>query len=165
MQIWKACEIWSHAMMSVRQRVGNKESQALSHNVCPRTGARAIPQAASIPLIVCNAREGPMWNRNYYSWSQLPVCLPSSTCCCHTWLNTPGLSLHTCILQAFKWEQSYISSSHYSYSSLLHSVQLYLLFSTQCMHVFLSNVQNQLTSTISLNVALYLYRIAHIKII
>ena len=84
MQIWKACEIWSHEMMSVRQRVGNKESQALSRNVCPRTGARAFLQAASIPLIVCNAREGPMWNRNYYSWSQLPVCLPSSTCCCHT---------------------------------------------------------------------------------
>jgi len=35
----------SHAVMSVRQRVGNKESQALSRNVCPRTGARAIPQA------------------------------------------------------------------------------------------------------------------------
>jgi len=57
---------------------------------------------------------------------QFPRCLPSSTCCCHTWLNTPGLSLHTCILQAFNWEQSYISSSLYSYSSLLHSVQLWL---------------------------------------
>jgi len=76
----KAWEIWSCVVTSGRQRVdtwGAVPNWSPSGHVHPSTGSQSVWKAATIPFTIHDAKNGLLWNRNYYGWTLTLVYLPS----------------------------------------------------------------------------------------
>ena len=78
----KAWEIWTHVVMSGKQRVDTRgwcptRLEALSCTIGPRAGGKSVSKAVSIPSLVHCARDGLTRKGNYYCRAPPPVCLPS----------------------------------------------------------------------------------------